>query len=140
MTSYCCLLSQSCPTLCDPTDCSPPGSFLHGILQARHWRVLPSPPPKDLPNPGIESASPALAGTTYYYCFIVSIIHKSTLLTLIMSFIYHQIPPNNKDLLALKTVKEGVAINCKSQKLNNLVVHPVGDLLNKIIYSALIKE
>ena len=27
-------LLQSCPTLCDPMDCSPPGSSLHGILQA----------------------------------------------------------------------------------------------------------
>ena len=26
---------QLCPTLCDPMDCSPPGSFVHGILQAR---------------------------------------------------------------------------------------------------------
>ena len=26
---------QSCPTLCDPTDCSPPGSPIPGILQAR---------------------------------------------------------------------------------------------------------
>ena len=26
---------QSCPTLCDPIDDSPPGSSLHGILQAR---------------------------------------------------------------------------------------------------------
>ena len=33
-----CLLScfsQSCPTLCDPMDCSPPGSSVHGISQAR---------------------------------------------------------------------------------------------------------
>ena len=27
--------AQSCPTLCDPVDCSPPGSSVHGILQAR---------------------------------------------------------------------------------------------------------
>ena len=27
-------VSQSCPTLCDPVDCSPPGSSVHGILQA----------------------------------------------------------------------------------------------------------
>ena len=27
--------AQSCPTLCDPLDCSPPGSSIHGILQAR---------------------------------------------------------------------------------------------------------
>ena len=26
---------QSCPTLCDPIDCSPPGSSVPGILQAR---------------------------------------------------------------------------------------------------------
>ena len=30
-----CEVSQSCPTLCDPVDCSPPGSSVHGILQAR---------------------------------------------------------------------------------------------------------
>ena len=29
------LLTQSCPTLWDPMDCSPPGSSVHGILQAR---------------------------------------------------------------------------------------------------------
>ena len=30
-----CEVTQSCPTLCDPMDCSLPGSSLHGILQAR---------------------------------------------------------------------------------------------------------
>ena len=35
---------QLCPTLCNPVDCSPPGSSLHGILQARilHWVARPS--------------------------------------------------------------------------------------------------
>ena len=28
-------VTQSHPTLCDPMDCSPPGSSVHGILQAR---------------------------------------------------------------------------------------------------------
>ena len=28
-------VTQSCPTLCDPVDCIPPGSSVHGILQAR---------------------------------------------------------------------------------------------------------
>ena len=37
-------LLQSCPTLCDPMDCSPPGSSVHGILQARilEWITMPS--------------------------------------------------------------------------------------------------
>ena len=30
-----CLCAQSCPSLCDPVDCSLPGSSVHGILQAR---------------------------------------------------------------------------------------------------------
>ena len=47
---------QSCLTLCDPVDCSPPGSSVHGILQAKHWSGLPCPPPGDLPDPGIELA------------------------------------------------------------------------------------
>ena len=29
------LVAQLCPTLCDPRDYSPPGSSIHGILQAR---------------------------------------------------------------------------------------------------------
>ena len=38
------LVAQSCPTLCDPMDCSLPGSPLHGILQARvlKWVSVPS--------------------------------------------------------------------------------------------------
>ena len=49
--------AQSCLTLCDPRDCSPPGSSVHGISQARilEWVVIP--PPGDLPNPGIKSES-----------------------------------------------------------------------------------
>ena len=31
----CVLVAQSCPTLCNPMDCSPPGSSVHGTLQAR---------------------------------------------------------------------------------------------------------
>ena len=38
------LVAQSCLTLCDPMDCSPPGSSLHGILQARilEWVAISS--------------------------------------------------------------------------------------------------
>ena len=37
-------LFQSCPTLCYSMDCSPPGSSVHGILQARilEWAAMPS--------------------------------------------------------------------------------------------------
>ena len=54
------LVVQSCLTLCDPVDCSPPGSSVHGILWARivEWVAIPSP--RDLPDPGIKPGSPAL--------------------------------------------------------------------------------
>ena len=48
--------------LCDPMDCSPPGSSVHGIFQEEHWSGLPFPPSGDLPHPGIEPVSPTLAG------------------------------------------------------------------------------
>ena len=37
------LIAQLCPTLCDPMDCNPPGSSIHGILQARilEWVAIP---------------------------------------------------------------------------------------------------
>ena len=49
----CVLVTQSCPTLCNPMDCRPPGSSVHGILQARilEWVAMPSSrgssPPRD---------------------------------------------------------------------------------------------
>ena len=54
------LVTPSCLTLCDPMDCSQPGSSVHGILQARlqEWAVVHFS--RDLPNPGIEPKSPAL--------------------------------------------------------------------------------
>ena len=53
-------VAQLCPTLCDPMNCSPPGSFVHGILQAIYWSGLLFSSLGDLPNPGIEPRSPVL--------------------------------------------------------------------------------
>ena len=60
-----CELLPSRPTLCDPLDCSPPGSSVQGILQARllEWVAMPSS--RGFSNPGIEPKrliSSALAG------------------------------------------------------------------------------
>ena len=38
-------------TLCDPIDCSPPDSSVHGILQARILEWVVCPPPGDRPDP-----------------------------------------------------------------------------------------
>ena len=55
-----CLVTQSCPTLCNLMDCSLLGSSVHGILQARILELLPFPSPGDLPEPGTEPRSPTL--------------------------------------------------------------------------------
>ena len=54
------LVAESCPTLCDPMDCSPPASSVHGILQARilEWVAMPSS--RGSSRPRDEPASPAL--------------------------------------------------------------------------------
>ena len=55
---------QWCPTLCNPMDCSLPGSSVHGILQREYWSGLSCTSPGDLSNPGIKPTSltfPALA-------------------------------------------------------------------------------
>ena len=62
---------QSRLTLCDPVDCSLPGSSVHGILQARilEWVAI-SPPPGGLPNPGMELTtltSPAFGRWVLYH-------------------------------------------------------------------------
>ena len=58
--------AQSCPTLWDPMDCSPPGSSVHGILQARILVLVAmlsfggSYQPRDQSH--VSFKSPALAG------------------------------------------------------------------------------
>ena len=53
-------VAQSCPTLCNPMDCSLSGSSVHGIFQAivLEWIAISSP--GELPHPGIQPRSPAL--------------------------------------------------------------------------------
>ena len=53
-------VAQSCPTLCNPVDCSLSGSSIHEILQARilEWVVISFS--RNLPDPGIEPTSPTL--------------------------------------------------------------------------------
>ena len=53
-------VAQSCPTLCDPMDCSPPGSSVCGNSPGKNTGGLPFPSPGHLPDPGIEPRSPTL--------------------------------------------------------------------------------
>ena len=69
MHMYCvcvcvCVCVQSCPTLCNPIDCSPLGSSVHEIFPARILEWVSASYSGDLPDPVLELkslASPALA-------------------------------------------------------------------------------
>ena len=60
----CAKLPQLCPTLCDPMHRNPPGSSVHGVLQARILQWVAVPSSSGIANPGIKlecPPSPALA-------------------------------------------------------------------------------
>ena len=57
-------VTQSCPSLCDPVDCSPPGSSVHGILQARILEWVAISFSRESSQPGIEPTSPAMQADT----------------------------------------------------------------------------
>ena len=60
-TQIACMCAKSlqlCPTLCDPTDCSLPGSSVHGFSRQEYWSGLPCPPPGNLPDSRIKPESP----------------------------------------------------------------------------------
>ena len=62
-------VAQSCPTLCDPVDFSPPGFSVQEILQVKIQKKkksrLPFSSPGDLPTPRIESRCPALQADSF---------------------------------------------------------------------------
>ena len=51
---------RSCQTLLQSLEL--PGTSVYGISRQQHWRGLPFPSPGNLPDPGVEPESPALAG------------------------------------------------------------------------------
>ena len=60
----CVIVAQSCLTLCNPMDCSPPAPLSMELYRQEYWSGLPFPSPGDLPKPEIKPAfltSPALA-------------------------------------------------------------------------------
>ena len=60
LSCCCCLVAQSCPTLCDPMHCSPPGSSIHGIFQARILEWVAISFSRELPDPRVKPRFPSL--------------------------------------------------------------------------------
>ena len=54
------LVAQSCPTQCDPMDCSPPAPQSMKFSRQKYWSGFPFPSLGDLPDAGIDPRSPPL--------------------------------------------------------------------------------
>ena len=61
------LVAQSCPTLCNPMDGSPPGSSVHGILQARILKWIAIPFSRRSSQPRDQTRVSCIAGR-FFYC------------------------------------------------------------------------
>ena len=95
--------AQSCLTHCDCGHCSPPGSSVPGISQARILEWLPFPPPGDLPDARIKPVSPlstalkvnslptGLSRPSIFLPFCVSFISLSCIPSLSLSSIICQL-------------------------------------------------
>ena len=60
-----CAGAQSCLTLCNLMDCSPPAPLSIGLSRQEYWNGLPFPPQGDLPDPGIEPVSPVFSALAH---------------------------------------------------------------------------
>ena len=95
----CSFVAQSCSTLCNPMDCSLPGSSVHGNFPGKNTGVgcyafLQG----NFPDPGIEMGSPALQanslptelpGKTIFLCLVLGIYSDFILLHATVQFSQH---------------------------------------------------
>ena len=77
LTYVCVLVAQLCLTLCDPMDCNPPDSSIHGVLQARTLEWVPFTSPRDISDPGIKLGSPELQALFFFFSFFNLLSHQS---------------------------------------------------------------
>ena len=65
-----CSVTELCLTLCNPVDCSPLGSSVHGILQARmlEWVSMPSSRGSSWPRDGTRVSCVSCTGRWVLYC------------------------------------------------------------------------
>ena len=74
----CCLVAKSCPTLANPRTVAHQTPLSKEFPKQEYWRGLPFSSPEDLPDPGIEPVSSALASgffTTEPYVYVYIYIY-----------------------------------------------------------------
>ena len=70
-------VAQSCPTLCDPVDCSPPGSSVHGILQPRILEWVAISFSRGYSRPRDRTQLSCMAGRCFYLWATTEAVRKN---------------------------------------------------------------
>ena len=76
------LAAQSCPTLCNPMDCSPPGSSVHEIFQARILEWVAISFSRESSHPRDRTRVSCTAGRFFYWLSYFSFIWASLIVQL----------------------------------------------------------
>ena len=101
LNGWVCSVAQPCLNLCDPMDCSLIGSSVHGIFQTRILEWVAISFYRDLPNPGIEPASPA----SHFLHWQVNSLHISiSKYSVLYKFIYIFIIFSNRQHETLRQI------------------------------------
>ena len=79
--------------LCDPTDCSPPGSSVQGIFQARILEWVAISYSRDLPDPGVE---PRLLCLQHWQVDSLPLSHLGNLLHSSVNPVLNQTSPSSQ--------------------------------------------
>ena len=90
-----CSVAQSCPTLFDPMDCSPPGPSIHGILQARTLERIAMPFSRGSSRPRDPTQVSHIAGSRFYMVWATREASKCYLYDVVPSYpwrVHYKIP------------------------------------------------
>ena len=113
-----CMSAQSNPTLCDPMDCSLPGSSVQGFPRQEYWSGLPIPTAGDLPCPGIGPMSPVSLALTGRF-FTTMLPEKPSFYDNFLINLTLKLPP----LFVALCCKFSTQVNKLYTLLNNVLIY-----------------
>ena len=91
-------VTQSCPTLYNLLDGSPPGSLSMGFPRQEYWIGLPFPSPRDLLDPGIKAESPVFPALQafFFFFFFLMLSKPAPYYTLTLKVISRVLAPHSQ--------------------------------------------
>ena len=126
----CCLVAKSCPTLWDPMDCSPQGSFVHGISQARILEWVATCFSRGLPSPRDQTRVSCVGRQVLYHWVIREAILSLYLTTIKQDRVYCHLYLIDKEkegvvTCTIKLACAGKRVTTKAFWVQNYALYPM---------------